>query len=97
MEESGSLTPSEATLRRPSLLRQPSGLNLRRFGADLGLAFQLVDDTLDGDGVAAALGRRAARQEAMSMTRAAIDSLKPLGRRATPLRNLAERMSERKK
>lgn len=68
---------------------------LRAFGADLGLAFQLVDDALDGDGVAKLRGADTARAEALARTEAAIAELKPLGRRAKPLVELARAIVDR--
>lgn len=68
---------------------------LRCFGADLGLAFQLVDDVLDGDGAVPLEGAEAVRERAVETTRRAIERLQPFARRAQPLRKLARAMAER--
>lgn len=68
---------------------------LRTFGAHVGLAFQLVDDVLDGDGVAALAGDDAARAQAQDWTRRAVEALHPYGEAAAGLRSVAERMVAR--
>lgn len=68
---------------------------LRSFGADLGLAFQLVDDVLDGDGAVALDGEDVVRDEAHRVTEAAMAALQPFGRRAQGLRKVARDMAER--
>jgi geranylgeranyl diphosphate synthase type II len=68
---------------------------LRAFGEQVGLAFQLVDDVLDGDGLARVEGADAARAEAEALTRAALAALAPLGRAAQPLVAIAEAMAAR--
>jgi geranylgeranyl diphosphate synthase type II len=68
---------------------------LRGFGADLGFAFQLIDDVLDEDGAAALEGAEAARSEAKTVTGRAIEALQPFGARARGLRNVARSMLER--
>lgn len=68
---------------------------LRAFGSDLGLAFQLVDDVLDGDGAVALDGEDAVREEAREITARALQSLQPFGRRGQALRKVAKDMAER--
>jgi len=68
---------------------------LRRFGQSLGLAFQLVDDALDGDGLAALEGAEAAREEARVHTRYALEAAEGFGPAGAPLAALARRMLER--
>lgn len=68
---------------------------LRQFGAQLGLAFQLVDDALDVDGFAALEGAEAARALGAEYTQAALGCLDALGERAGGLRALANIMLER--
>ena len=68
---------------------------LRTFGAHVGLAFQLVDDVLDGDGVAALVGDSDARAAARRWTADAVAALAPYGSAATPLITVAERMVAR--
>jgi geranylgeranyl diphosphate synthase, type II len=69
---------------------------LREFGANVGLAFQLVDDALDGDGVAAVAGAEYARKEAQALTERAVAELRPFGRAARPLIELVAAMAERR-
>lgn len=69
--------------------------SLRAFGADLGLAFQLVDDVLDGDGAVPLDGEDAVRASAREVTARAVESLQPFGRRAQALRKVAKDMAER--
>ena len=68
---------------------------LSTFGAHVGLAFQLVDDVLDGDGVAAIVGDGPTRQRARTWTGHAIEAIAPYGDAAAPLRTIAERMVAR--
>jgi geranylgeranyl pyrophosphate synthase len=62
---------------------------LGKLGRDVGVAFQITDDRLDGDGLAAALGAEAAEERAESLLRHALDAVDDLGERAEPLRELA--------
>ncbi|MGH2668163.1 MAG: polyprenyl synthetase family protein [bacterium] len=62
---------------------------LRRYGQDIGLAFQLVDDAHDHDGLARSLGADAAKREAHRLIGRALETLAPFGRRADTLRELA--------
>ncbi len=62
---------------------------LSAFGRDLGLAFQIVDDLHDRDGLARALGPEAARVQATELLRRATARLEPFGRRAAALSELA--------
>jgi geranylgeranyl diphosphate synthase type II len=68
---------------------------LRRFGGEIGLAFQLVDDALDGDGVAAIEGADAAKREAAETTARALSELSRFGPSSAPLMELATAMAER--
>ncbi len=61
---------------------------LRQFGQDLGLAFQLLDDARDGDGVARVVGHSAAKQEARRLLDRAERRLEPFGGRAQALQAL---------
>jgi geranylgeranyl diphosphate synthase type II len=62
---------------------------LERYGRHVGLAFQLIDDVHDGDGLAQALGEGQARGEARRLIARATEALEPFGRRAETLRRLA--------
>ncbi len=63
---------------------------LRRYGAHLGLAFQLIDDAHDGDGLAAVLGREAAASKALRLIDQAKAALAPFGKAADTLQELAD-------
>ena len=62
---------------------------LRRYGDRVGLVFQLVDDLLDKDGAARLQGKQKVWQRAERLTQEAVASVRPLGVRAEPLRELA--------
>ncbi len=62
---------------------------LSRYGSDVGLAFQLLDDVHDGEGLAQAMGADQARTEAQRLIARAMNGLEPLGKRADLLRQLA--------
>jgi geranylgeranyl diphosphate synthase type II len=64
--------------------------SLRRYGQGVGLAFQLLDDVHDGEGLAQALGTESARAEANRLIARAVKALEPLGARAATLRALAD-------
>jgi geranylgeranyl diphosphate synthase type II len=63
---------------------------LKRYGQAVGLAFQLIDDLHDADGLAQALGVEEARTEARGLIARARGSLAPFGRRSAILRQLAD-------
>lgn len=62
---------------------------LCRYGERIGLVFQIVDDCLDGDGMARLLGPRRAAAQARRLTEEAVAALRPLGPAAERLRQLA--------
>jgi geranylgeranyl diphosphate synthase type II len=62
---------------------------LRRYGERVGLAFQLIDDVHDEDGLSRTMGRDAALAEAQRLLRQAIGALEPFNTRAAVLRELA--------
>lgn len=68
---------------------------IRAFGTELGLAFQLVDDLLDNDGMVKLLGPELVQQHAALATERALGHLAPFGKRADPLRALAHSMIRR--
>lgn len=68
---------------------------LARFGTEIGLAFQLIDDVLDQDGLVPILGADQVRQEAEAATQRAQEALQPFGRRGRSLHALAEAMVAR--
>jgi geranylgeranyl diphosphate synthase type II len=63
---------------------------LRRYGRALGLAFQLIDDAHDGDGLARALGVDAVRAKAGRLIRQATSAIAGFGENAWLLHELAE-------
>jgi geranylgeranyl diphosphate synthase type II len=67
---------------------------LRRFGEDVGVAFQIADDVLDKDedsacSLVGVLGEDGARARAEALLQAALAQLDDLGEKAEPLRELA--------
>jgi geranylgeranyl pyrophosphate synthase len=73
---------------------------LRRFGTQLGVAFQIADDLLDagddtGSSLVAAIGAAAARDRAEELLGSALRLLDPFGAPADPLRALALRAARR--
>ncbi len=67
---------------------------LRRFGEDVGVAFQIADDVLDKDedgacSLVRVLGEDGARARAEALLQAALAQLDDLGEKAEPLRELA--------
>jgi geranylgeranyl diphosphate synthase type II len=63
---------------------------IRRFGGDVGLAFQLVDDAIDGDGIALIEGKENASKDARRLTKGGIRRLASLGKNAESLARLAQ-------
>jgi geranylgeranyl pyrophosphate synthase len=66
---------------------------LERYGRCVGVAFQLIDDVHDGEGMAQVLGRDQARTEAHQLIAQALGMLEPFGKRATLLSGLASWLS----
>lgn len=82
-----------ASVRTGALLgvASPSAYRaLVRYGERVGLVFQLVDDLLDRDGSVRCQSEGTVRRRAQRLTREAIAVLELLGRRAEPLRMLAQ-------
>lgn len=63
---------------------------LKRYGRHLGLAFQLMDDLHDRDGVAQVMRVGQVRRHARQLIAQATHALKPFGPRASVLQDLAE-------
>lgn len=70
---------------------------LERYGAYIGFTFQVIDDILDKEGFALALGTGGARREAARLIDKAKRELKVFGDRAKALRDLADFLLTRKK
>jgi geranylgeranyl pyrophosphate synthase len=73
---------------------------LRRFSTEIGVAFQIADDLLDGDAAEACslvrvLGPDGARARAAARLKAGLDELQGFCERAAPLRDLARLAVER--
>jgi geranylgeranyl diphosphate synthase type II len=64
--------------------------HLGQYGERIGLAFQLIDDVHDREGLAQVLGADRARAEAAGLIDRAIAALEPFGTHAIILRQLAE-------
>lgn len=62
---------------------------LRSYGRKIGIAFQLIDDVHDREGLARALGPDQARAEAQRLIAGAVTLLEPFGARAAVLRDVA--------
>ncbi len=62
---------------------------LCRYGRKVGLVFQMVDDLLDSDGLVPLWGEAKVQRKAALLTESAIRDLRPLGKKAEPLRALA--------
>jgi len=63
---------------------------IRRFGAALGLAFQVVDDIMDGDGYLQLMNPDQARQKVQGLIRQAKEEVEVFGRRGKGLLSLAD-------
>lgn len=68
----------------------PQVSKLRKYAQNIGLAFQLIDDVHDGEGLAQAMGSEEARALADKLIARAVAQLKTFGSRANNLRRLAE-------
>ena len=62
---------------------------VKRYGQNVGLAFQLIDDVHDREGLAQAMGTGAAQVQADRLIARAVKALEPFGKRAATLRQLA--------
>ncbi len=63
---------------------------LGRYGQHVGLAFQLIDDVHDREGLAQAMGTEAAQTEARQLIDRAIEAVESFGKRAEGLRQIAQ-------
>ena len=69
---------------------------LETYGENIGLAFQIADDILDGEGYAEILGINAARGEAEALIKRAKEALNIFGRKAGNLKEIADFVIDRK-
>ena len=67
------------------------------FGASVGMAFQMVDDIIDGDGYAKLYGEEKARRDCESLVLEAKAALAVFGRKAQRLKDIADYIEERRK
>ena len=67
-----------------------------RYGTYLGMAFQVVDDMIDDEGYAQALGAKRAHVYCEDFTKKAKDSLSVFGKKADRLKEIADYISGRK-
>jgi geranylgeranyl diphosphate synthase type II len=70
---------------------------VRRFGEYIGFAFQIIDDIIDRDGYLNFMSESEARKEVARLTGKAQAELKPFGRKAKILCELADFLGIRKK
>ena len=70
---------------------------LKRYGEYIGFTFQVIDDILDKEGFALALGVDGARREAARLINKAHRELEVFGKKARPLFELADFILNRKK
>lgn len=68
---------------------------MNRYGECLGLAFQSIDDLLDGDGYASLMKGREIRQKVRDLLARAKREIRPLGRKAEKLQQLADFLLQR--
>jgi geranylgeranyl diphosphate synthase type II len=63
---------------------------MRKYGEYVGLAFQSIDDLLDGDGYAKVMKNREIRQKVRDLLAHAKREIRPLGKRGEKLQKLAD-------
>jgi geranylgeranyl diphosphate synthase type II len=76
--------------------RSAKELALTRFGEYLGFAFQVIDDIIDSDGYTKLMSVEEAREDASALVAKAKEQLKPFGRRAQRLHEIADFVLRRK-
>lgn len=67
------------------------------YGADIGMAFQIIDDILDQEGYVEAFGIMRARRDSEILIKSAKDAIKIFGRRADRLKEIADYIRDRAK
>ncbi|MFH1406829.1 MAG: polyprenyl synthetase family protein [Candidatus Omnitrophota bacterium] len=70
---------------------------LAQYGEYVGIAFQVIDDIMDNEGYARAFGIRSAREKAARLISKAKKQLERFGKRAEPLRAIADYVLHREK
>jgi geranylgeranyl pyrophosphate synthase len=63
---------------------------MRKYGEYVGLAFQSIDDLLDGDGYSKVMKNREIRQKVRDLLAHAKREIRPLGKRGEKLQKLAD-------
>ena len=71
--------------------------SLHRYGRVVGLLFQIVDDIMDGQGYALAVGAHEAKEEAVKLLAGAKGELVSFGKKGRLLRGIADAVMNRKK
>jgi geranylgeranyl pyrophosphate synthase len=69
---------------------------MARFGSSLGVAFQIADDLIDGEGYARIFGADKARRDCEALTLQAKAALAVFGARSNRLKELADHMAARR-
>ena len=71
--------------------------SLAKFGEYLGLSFQIIDDLLDKEDYYVLFGRKKSLKDAGALVKRAEDSLKPFGKKAENLKEIASFLLAREK
>lgn len=69
--------------------------SLLKFGEHIGLIFQIVDDIIDNEGLAKIMSKKHALEYAKNLTQKAKDQIAGFGKRAEPLREIADLLLNR--
>lgn len=88
----------EASAKLGAIAARASSSEIRamaRYGAMLGMEFQIVDDCLDGDGYVKLVGRDGACRAGRAYTGKAKQALRIFGKKAYMLADLTDKLSER--
>lgn len=68
-----------------------------KFGAAMGMAFQIIDDVMDNEGYSELFNKNRVRSDAEAVTKKALDALKAFGKSADTLKEIAEYLLKRHK
>lgn len=70
-------------------------LHITRYGELIGMAFQTIDDLIDGDGYMKLMKPRELKQKSRDLVAQAIREIRPLGRKAEKMKKMAEFLVQR--